>query len=117
LPRRDVLDRMLALWGIKPKARIETSCLSTILALLRGSDRISLLSRWHVDRAQPRDLRSIKVAGSDYEPRFIGLTTRTDWLPTPFQQEFIKLIHQAAKAHGTEVKPGRTREPVVVKAG
>jgi LysR family transcriptional regulator of gallate degradation len=117
LPRRDVLDRMLSLWAIKPKARIETSCLSTILALLRGSDRISLLSRWHVDRAQPRDLRAIKVAGSAYEPRFIGLTTRADWLPTPFQQEFIKLIHDAAKLHSAEAKSLRSRERVTAKAG
>jgi LysR family transcriptional regulator of gallate degradation len=117
LPRRDVLDRMLSLWAIKPKARIETSCLSTILALLRGSDRISLLSRWHVDRAQPRDLRAIKVAGSAYEPRFIGLTTRADWLPTPFQQEFIKLIHDAAKLHSAEAKSVRSRERVTAKAG
>jgi LysR family transcriptional regulator, regulator for genes of the gallate degradation pathway len=117
LPRRAVLDRMLALWDIKPKARIETSCLSTILALLRGSDRISLLSRWHVDRAQPSDLRSIKVAGTAYEARFIGLTTRADWLPTPFQQEFIRLIHDAAKLHGADAKPARSRQRVTAKAG
>jgi LysR family transcriptional regulator, regulator for genes of the gallate degradation pathway len=115
LPRRAVLDRMLALWDIKPKARIETSCLATILALLRGSDRVSLLSRWHVERATPKDLTAIKVAGAPYESRFIGLTTRTDWLPTPFQEGFLKLIHQAAKTHTADAKPARSRERMKVK--
>jgi LysR family transcriptional regulator of gallate degradation len=117
LPRRAALDRMLALWNIKPKARIETSCLSTILALLRGSDRISLLSRWHIEHAAPRDLSCIEVAGARHETRFVGLTTRVDWLPTPFQEEFLKLIHQAAKTHTAGAKPVRSRERMRVKAG
>jgi DNA-binding transcriptional LysR family regulator len=98
LPRRAVLDRMLARWGIKPKARIETSCLTTILALLRGSDRISLLSRWQVDRTAPADLCCIEVEGTPDNPRFVGLTIRRNWLPTPFQQEFLQLIQQSANS-------------------
>jgi LysR family transcriptional regulator of gallate degradation len=96
LPRRAMLDRMLVHWNIKPKARIETSCLSTILAVLRSSDRISLLSRWHVDRGAG-GLGCIAVAGAPDEPRFVGLTTRTDWLPTPFQQEFLALLQSPAR--------------------
>jgi LysR family transcriptional regulator of gallate degradation len=111
LPRRTALDRMLALWNIKPKARIETSCLSTILALLRGSDRISLLSRWNVDHAESEDLRCIEVLSAPDEPRFVGLTIRTDWLPTPFQQEFLQLIQDSRKARpaGKASAPSRGR--------
>jgi DNA-binding transcriptional LysR family regulator len=114
LPRRTALDRMLASWNIKPKSRIETSCLSTILALLRGSDRISLLSRWHVDHAEARDLGCIDVVGTSDEPRFVGLTSRTDWLPTPFQHEFLSLIEGAARRHADAQRsiPARKRRQV-----
>jgi DNA-binding transcriptional LysR family regulator len=98
LPRRAVLDRMLARWSIKPKARIETSCLTTILALLRGSDRISLLSRWQVDRTAPADLCCIEVEGAPDNRRFVGLTVRLNWLPTPFQQEFLQLVQHSANS-------------------
>lgn len=107
LPRRTVLDRMLTNWKIKPKARIETSCLSTILALLRGSDRISLLSRWHVDHAEAGDLRSINVAEAPDQPRFVGLTLRTDWLPTPFQQDFLQIIQRQCPARSIAARQSR----------
>jgi DNA-binding transcriptional LysR family regulator len=110
LPRRTALDRMLTSWNIKPKSRIETSCLSTILALLRDSDRISLLSRWHVDHAEAGDLCCIDVEGASDEPRFVGLTRRTDWLPTPFQQEFLSLIDGAANGCAT-TRAWRARAP------
>ncbi len=111
LPRRSALDRMLAIWNIKPKARIETSCLSTIFALLRGSDRISLLSRWHVDHAESKDLACIEVAGAPHEPRFVGLTVRAGWLPTPFQQKFLQIIQEFAEGHAVAMTsvPSRGR--------
>jgi DNA-binding transcriptional LysR family regulator len=101
LPRRTALDRMLTSWGIKPKSRIETSCLSTILALLRGSDRISLLSRWHVDHAEAGDLCCIDVEGAPDDPRFVGLTRRSHWLPTPFQLEFLRIIQRLSPARSS----------------
>lgn len=112
LPRRAALDRMLTNWKIKPKARIETSCLSTILALLRGSDRISLLSRWHVDHAESRDLRCINVAEASDEPRFVGLTLRTDWLPTPFQQDFLQIIQRQCPARPVASRRSRRSAPL-----
>lgn len=109
LPRRAVLDRMLARWSIKPKARIETSCLTTILALLRGSDRISLLSSWQVDHAASADLCCIEVEGARYNPRFVGLTIRDNWLPTPFQQEFLQLMRRSADAWSARTTSVKSR--------
>jgi DNA-binding transcriptional LysR family regulator len=97
LPRRAVLDRMLERWGIKPKARIETSCLATILALLQCSNRISLLSRWHVDSLGSKDLRCIHVRRARFGSRFVGLATRSQWLPTPFQTDFLQLIRRSSR--------------------
>jgi DNA-binding transcriptional LysR family regulator len=95
LPRRSVLDAMLKQWNIEPRACIETSCLATIVALLRTSDRISLLSRWHVDLDGWSDLRWLDAVPVEHAPRFVGITTRADWLPTPFQREFLRLMRQA----------------------
>jgi DNA-binding transcriptional LysR family regulator len=95
LPRRNVLDAMLARWKITPRAVVETSCLATIVALLRTSDRISLLSRWHVDLDGWSDLRWLDAVAIDHAPRFVGFTSRHDWLPTPFQREFLNLMRQS----------------------
>jgi len=96
LPRRAVLDRMLAAWKIEPRACIETSCLPTIVTLLRNSDRISLLSRWHVSDSS--GLCGVDVKGARFGPRFVGLATRAQCLPTPFQQEFLRLIRHSSEA-------------------
>lgn len=92
IPRRAVLDRLLAEWRIAPQARIETSCLATIVALLRTSDRLTLLSRWHVDLDGWSDLRRLEQMDVSHPARFVGLTMRQDWLPTPFQQRFIDAL-------------------------
>ena len=95
LPRRVVLDSMLTSWAIEPRACIETSCLATIVALLRSSDRISLLSRWHVDLDGWSDLRCLDKVAIDHAPRFVGMTMRAGWLPTPFQNDFQSLLRQS----------------------
>lgn len=98
LPRRDVLDSMLTRWKISPRAVVETSCLATIVALLRTSDRISLLSRWHVDLDGWSDLRWLDSIAIEHPPRYVGFTSRRDWLPTSFQREFLNLMGQSVRA-------------------
>ncbi len=101
LPRRTVLDRMLAAWEITPTGRIETSCLATTMALLQSGERVTLLSHGHVQGIVAPDLHRIRVQGAQFDPRFVGLTTRAQWLPTPFQERFLQLVraasHQPAK--------------------
>jgi LysR family transcriptional regulator of gallate degradation len=98
LPRRTVLDAMLARWKITPRAVVETSCLATIVALLRTSERISLLSRWHVGLDGWSGLRRLDAVAIEHEPRFVGFTSRGDWLPTPFQREFLDLMRESVGA-------------------
>jgi LysR family transcriptional regulator of gallate degradation len=95
LPRRAVLDRFLSVSKIKPKSRIETSCLATIVAILRTSDRLSLLSRWHAELDGWSDLFCLERIDVPHPPRFVGLSTRAGWLPTPFQREFLVLTRAA----------------------
>jgi hypothetical protein len=36
----------------------------------------------------------------DHPPRFVGITTRKGWLPTPFQAEFLKQIRSVSRLPG-----------------
>jgi DNA-binding transcriptional LysR family regulator len=94
LPRRAVLDRLTAEWGLPQTARFETSCLATITSLLTASDRISILSSWHIEH----DNRLARVSHSQisHEPRQIGLTLRANWLPTPFQSKLLECLREEA---------------------
>ena len=99
LPRRDVLDRLTAAWGLSGRVQFETNCLSTITSLLSASDRLSILSRWHVEldaRLTRLDLPSIP-----HESRHVGLTFRRNWLPTPFQSGFLERLREEARATAT----------------
>ena len=92
LPRRAALDLLLKKWDVSPKGRIDTSCLATIVALLHASDRLTILTRWHVDSGGWSALRPLDNIEVSSERRFIGLTTRRSWSPTPFQRAFISEI-------------------------
>jgi LysR family transcriptional regulator of gallate degradation len=96
LPRRDVLDRLTAEWGLSQRVQFETNCLDTITSLLATSDRLSILSRWHVEldgRLAPIDHPPVPHA-----PRHVGLTFRANWLPTPFQSRFLDRLRGEAAA-------------------
>ncbi|MDB5648761.1 MAG: hypothetical protein JWL62_281 [Hyphomicrobiales bacterium] len=96
LPRRDVLNAMIEAWGLSPDVQIETSCLSTIIALLTASDRLSLLSRWNITLYGHSELARVESVRIPHERRNVGLTTRSGWLPTPFQDAFLTSIRTAA---------------------
>ena len=94
LPRRLVLDRMIESWGLRPRSTIETSCLATIVALLRTSNRLTLLSRWHVGLDGLPDVRCLESLDLPHERRVVGLTVRRDWQPTPFQAAFMNCLRR-----------------------
>lgn len=110
LPRRAVLNDMLAVWKIAPNVQIETSCLSTIVALLTSSDRLSLLSRWHIALDGHADLARVEGLTLAHPRRSVGLTTRAGWLPTPFQQAFLEELRSAA------IRSGAARVPDLLPA-
>jgi DNA-binding transcriptional LysR family regulator len=96
LPRRDVLDRLTAGWGLSPRVQFETNCLATITSLLATSDRLSILSRWHV--ALDERLARLDRPAIPHERREVGLTCRANWLPTPFQLRFVERLRGGARA-------------------
>jgi DNA-binding transcriptional LysR family regulator len=96
LPRRDVLDQLAADWHLPMKVQFETNCLTTITSLLASSDRLSILSRWHIELDDR--LVSIDHPPIPHAPRQVGLTLRRNWLPTPFQARFLECLRHEAKA-------------------
>ncbi len=96
LPRRIVLDDCLKRWDQSRVVQFETSCLATIRALLATSNRISILSRWHIALDGHRELAGVDGLAIDHRPRVVGLTRRENWLPTPFQAAFLDEMRIAA---------------------
>lgn len=98
--RNDVLARFLARHGIVSPLQLHTSWLASITALVQASDRLAILSRWHVDSDRAHDLHCLDGVRVDDAPRFVGLTTRAHWLPTPFQENCLASLRTRLKAGG-----------------
>ncbi len=94
LPRRAMLDQMMETAKLATRSHLETSCIGTIVATLMATDRISVLSRWHsVEGDSPLVcLNDVTVPGPR---RVVGLTTRSGWLPTPFQESALTTLRAA----------------------
>jgi len=89
MPRRDVVDLMLATLPEPPRVLVETSSLAMMIAMLEENDCISLLSRSHILYGNYRNEVVALDVPSPKSGRAVGYTTRADWLPTQPQREFI----------------------------
>jgi LysR family transcriptional regulator of gallate degradation len=114
LPRRAVLDRIIADWRLSPRLQIETNSLGTLVAILSNSDRISLLPREYIAFDDQSDLLAVLDMEVAHPPRMVGLTTRADWLPTSFQSEFLALMRRISSDAAQLVPPRRRRPKSVV---
>jgi DNA-binding transcriptional LysR family regulator len=103
LPRRAVLNAFLKRTKLPHVVQFETSCEATISALLTTSDRISILSRRHIELDGHQALAFIDGLDVAHAPRYVGLTYRASWLPTPFQSAFLKEIRTSCAALGEPV--------------
>ena len=89
MPRREVVDMMLAKLPQPPRVLVETSSLAMMMAMLEENDCISLLSRSHILYGNYRNEVVALDVPSPKGERVVGYTTRADWLPTAPQREFI----------------------------
>lgn len=97
MPRRAVMEAMLATLPQRPRVAVETSSLAMMMTMLEESDCISLLSRSHILYGNYRDdVVALKIATREKD-RSVGLTTRTDWLATPVQQAFIEHLREQCR--------------------
>jgi hypothetical protein len=76
--------------SLPQNVQFETSCQATISALLATSDRISILSRCYIELDGHQELAFVEGLMVDHAPRYVGLTYRDAWLPTPFQAAFLR---------------------------
>ena len=102
MPRREVVDMMLARLPQPPRVLVETSSLAMMMAMLEENDCISLLSRSHILYGNYRNEVVALDVPSPKGERVVGYTTRADWLPTAPQREFIEQLHARCRpAAGT----------------
>ena len=100
--RRACFDRIFA--GTRgPKTQVATCALPIIRHLLKDSDRLTLMTSYEVS-SEDENLRAIQFNPIEPIPS-IGITTRSDWLPTRLQSEFVDMI----RTH-VYTEPPRLRE-------
>jgi LysR family transcriptional regulator, regulator for genes of the gallate degradation pathway len=76
----------------KPQARVETSSLPTIRLMLARSDCLTLLTSYEL---MYEDDALAAVPYGPIEPiPWIGVTMRSNWLPTQLQANFLRLIRK-----------------------
>ena len=93
--RRICFDNLF--FGKKPpKASIATSALPIILHLLTNSDRLTLMTSYELVY-EGNTLVEIPFGSMDPSPS-IGITMRSEWLPTALHQDFIKLLREKVGA-------------------
>lgn len=93
LPRRAVLDTIVAEWGLSPRVQIETNSLGALIADLMVSDHLGLLPREYIVIDDRSDLAALNIR-IPHAARIVGLTTRLDWLPTRFQSDFLAVMRK-----------------------
>jgi len=96
--RRAAFEALFAKLKRQPRVIIETYSLTTIRAILAESDHITLLTKYEMlFEEQMGKLTSLNI-GPFEPPAAIVVTTRTHWVPTKVQLEFLKLLRDAAKS-------------------
>ena len=99
--RQSVMERLLAEWGVESASQIHTSWLPSLIALVRSSDRLAILSQWHIDEDGAHDLQALPAIKIPHATRHVGATTRRNWLPTPFQACFLEELGAAVQVRVT----------------
>lgn len=95
-PRRIEYEAIFEGQPQRPRINIETSSLSTIRAVLASSDRLTLVNRHEVETEERLKLLSVLNWTSSLPAMPKGITTRSNWLPTPIQQRFLALLRSYA---------------------
>ena len=80
-----------------PADIIECNSLSAARSILLQSDRLTLLSRVQIFVEAQAGLLTARPAAGATMSRDIGLSTRTHWMPTSPQKEFLDLIRGLAR--------------------
>lgn len=104
-PTRAAFERMFEDAGLPlPKRLVETSSQILIRELLRGSDRLTMISSHQIEHELSLGILSRLPLLTENTRRPIGITLRKNWQATPSQSYFLDLLRQAAQR--TQSKKG-----------
>ncbi|WP_322104172.1 LysR substrate-binding domain-containing protein [Paraburkholderia sp. J41] len=94
VPRRVVIDSILARLAVKPRHVAETSSMPMMMAMLVESDCITLLARSLIREGYPgMEMAALELEVQTPEAaRTVGYTVRTDWLGTAVQEAFVECL-------------------------
>ncbi|MEK6348591.1 MAG: LysR family transcriptional regulator [Burkholderia sp.] len=98
VPRRTVIDALLAQLTVKPPLVVETTSLAMMVAMLVESDCITLLPRSQIDEALPGSEMAALELEAPEARRVVGYTLRADWLGTAVQQAFLGYLRDECAA-------------------
>ncbi len=99
-PARAMFERFLGSHDAARPAVIETASIMLMRELLALTDHIGCISRLQAQAEIARGalvVLDLRLTGTS---RAIGLTTRTDWLPTPAQAQLVALLVEVGRGVG-----------------
>lgn len=102
VPRRTVIDALLAQLTVKPPLVVETTSLAMMVAMLVESDCITLLPRSQIDEAFPGSEMAALELEAPEARRVVGYTLRADWLGTAVQQAFLGYLRDECAARDAQ---------------
>ncbi|RDU96100.1 LysR family transcriptional regulator [Trinickia dinghuensis] len=100
VPRRAVIDALLARLPAVPPLVVETSSLTMMMAMLVESDCVTVLPRSQIDEGYPGSELVALGFDTPTASRVVGYTLRTDWLGTAVQQAFVEALRAEGTANG-----------------
>ncbi|MDO6681909.1 MULTISPECIES: LysR family transcriptional regulator [unclassified Oceanobacter] len=98
-PTRKAFETLFAQCDIQPPQRlVESSSQILTRELLRGSDRLTLISTHQIEQELNSGLLSVLPVNLEDTRRAIGITLRQNWQPTPSQMQFLDILREQAAA-------------------
>ncbi|GGO85923.1 transcriptional regulator [Marinobacterium nitratireducens] len=99
-PTRAFFDSLFVDKGLPtPHRLVETSSQILIRELLRGSDRLTLVSTHQIEHELRLGMLCVLPFALSHTRRPIGITLRQNWQPTPSQKEFLEMLRAAASRY------------------
>jgi LysR family transcriptional regulator of gallate degradation len=98
-PRRIAVEALFKSFDKRPHTIVETSSMGLTRDLLLNGDRVTLLSRDQIIFEDRLGLLSTLDFLLPKSARVIGSISRSDWLPTELQRQFLEILTGLAKPH------------------
>jgi len=99
-PTRTFFDSLFVDKGLPtPRRLVETSSQILIRELLRGSDRLTLISTHQIEHELRLGMLCVLPFALSHTRRPIGITLRQNWQPTPAQSQFLEMLRAAASRY------------------